>query len=77
MADQPKETLVATKMVPYKELYRYATVSDKILIVIGALASAANGVVMPLFSVIFGSMTDAFSGNDADEMVSAAGTCAM
>jgi ATP-binding cassette subfamily B (MDR/TAP) protein 1 len=68
---------VATKMVPYKELYRYATVSDKILIVIGALASAANGVVMPLFSVIFGSMTDAFSGNDADKMVSSAGTCAM
>jgi ATP-binding cassette subfamily B (MDR/TAP) protein 1 len=64
-------------MVPYKELYRYATVSDKILIVIGALASAAYGVVMPLFSVIFGSMTDAFSGNDADKMVSSAGTCAM
>lgn len=64
-------------MVPYKELYRYATVSDKIFIVIGAIASAGNGVVMPLFSVIFGSMTDAFSGNDPDAMVSSAGTCAM
>lgn len=32
---------------------------------------------MPLFSVIFGGMTDAFSGNDSDAILSAAGTCAM
>lgn len=32
---------------------------------------------MPMFSVIFGDMTDAFSGDDPDKMVSAAGECAM
>lgn len=64
-------------MVPYRELFRYATQSDKLLIIIGIITSAGNGITMPMFSVIFGDMTDAFSGEDPDKMVSAAGTCAM
>lgn len=64
-------------MVPYKELYRYATTPDKVLIIVGIISSLGNGVTMPLFSVIFGGMTDAFSGDDVDEMVRAAGECAM
>lgn len=64
-------------MVPYKELFRYATTNDKVLILVGIISSLGNGVTMPLFSVIFGGMTDAFSGDDVDEMVRAAGECAM
>lgn len=64
-------------MVPYKELFRYATHSDKLLILIGIITSAGNGVMMPMFSVIFGNMTDAFSGEDSDKMLSAAGESAM
>ncbi|CAD8160850.1 unnamed protein product [Paramecium pentaurelia] len=75
--NQAIESLVTQKMVPYKELYRYATQSDKLLISIGILASIGNGVIMPMFSVIFGDMTDAFSGEDPDKMISAAGQCAI
>ncbi|CAD8071446.1 unnamed protein product [Paramecium primaurelia] len=75
--NQQIESLATQKMVPYKELFRYATQSDKFLILIGIIASAGNGVTMPMFSVIFGDMTDAFSGEDPDKMVSAAGECAI
>lgn len=64
-------------MVPYRELFRYATTQDKILIVIGTISSLGNGVSMPMFAVIFGGMTDSFSGDDTDKMVRAAGECAM
>lgn len=64
-------------MVPFKELFRYASNSDKFLIVFGGIAAAGNGLAMPMFSVIFGGMTDSFSGDDPDEMVRSAGWCAM
>lgn len=64
-------------MVPYKELFRYATSSDKFLILVGIISSAGNGVTMPMFSVIFGDMTDAFSGDDPDKMLRAAGIAAI
>lgn len=41
------------------------------------MASAGTGLSMPMFSVIFGDMTNAFSGDDPDAIVSAAGTSAM
>lgn len=44
---------------------------------VGIISSLGNGVSMPMFSVIFGGMTDAFSGDDPDKMLKAAGECAM
>ncbi|CAD8062397.1 unnamed protein product [Paramecium primaurelia] len=75
--NQAIESLVTQKMVAYKQLYRYATQSDKLLISIGILASTGNGVIMPMFFVIFVDMADAFSGQDPDKMISAAGQCAI
>lgn len=43
----------------------------------GAVASAANGASFPLFAVIFGSMTDAFSKGECDPMLDAAAEAAM
>lgn len=67
---------VTTKMVPYFDLFRYATKSDKTLMWIGAAAAFANGAAFPSFSLIFGAMTDSFSQSD-DEMVDEAGMNAM
>jgi len=33
---------------------RYADRTDKILMVVGSLAAAANGAILPLFTLVFG-----------------------
>jgi ATP-binding cassette subfamily B (MDR/TAP) protein 1 len=63
------------KEISFFSLFRYATKEDYFLIAIGLLASAANGILMPLFSIIFGEMTDAFSpSSTGDTVVKSAGT---
>lgn len=59
-------------MASYSSLFRYATKDDKILIVVGGIASLINGAALPLFSVIFGMMTNSFSGEDTEEMLRSA-----
>ena len=63
-------------MVPYFDLMRYATGTDKILMLTGAAAAFANGAAFPSFSIIFGGMTDSFS-ESGDAMVEQAGLNAM
>ncbi|EGR27069.1 hypothetical protein IMG5_202500 [Ichthyophthirius multifiliis] len=55
--------------ISFFNLFRYANKQDKILIIIGCIASAANGILMPLFSIIFGEMTDSFSPNSSPNQV--------
>lgn len=51
-------------------MLRFATGGDKCLMALGCLAAFVNGAAMPLFSLIFGNMTDAFGPNGtADEVV--------
>ncbi|EAS02072.1 multidrug resistance protein-like transporter family ABC domain protein (macronuclear) [Tetrahymena thermophila SB210] len=49
-----------TKNVSFLQLFRYATTSEIVFMVIGALAAMANGVAFPLFALIFGEMADSF-----------------
>lgn len=57
-------------MVPFSELLQFATTSDKILMALGGFAAFVNGSAMPLFSVIFGEMSDSFGPNATkDEIV--------
>jgi len=63
-------------MASYGSLFRYATKDDKILIVVGGIASLINGAALPLFSVIFGMMTNSFAGEDTEEMLRAASEAA-
>ena len=45
---------------------------------VGSFAAFANGAAMPLFSLIFGNMTDAFGpSGTADDVLAAAGMQAM
>lgn len=43
-------------------LYRYATRIDLILLFIGSVCSIASGVIMPLMTIIFGSLQATFAG---------------
>jgi ATP-binding cassette subfamily B (MDR/TAP) protein 1 len=48
--------------INYFSLYRYATRNDLIIIAISALCSIAGGAAMPLMTVIFGQLTQTFTG---------------
>ena len=52
--------------VSFWRLLRFATTGDKLLMALGTLAAFCNGASFPLFSLIFGNMTDAF-GPDATD----------
>ena len=51
----------APPKVSYSRLFRFATPFEVLLTVLGALCGAANGVVFPCFSVIFGALLNAYS----------------
>ena len=57
--------------VGFCSLFRFADGYDRILMIIGSIAAAANGAALPAFSLLWGSMTDAFgsSTSNADLMV--------
>jgi len=52
--------------VSFKELLRYATAKDKFLMIIGGLAAAANGAALPVFSILFGNVSDKFVPGTSD-----------
>lgn len=54
-----KEKVDKTQMVTYGSLYRYATFTDKVMMVIGVICAAANGTVMPLYAVLLGNLINA------------------
>ena len=66
------------KPVSFLKLFRFAGAVEKILMLIGYLAAAGNGVLMPLSTLIFGDLTNTFSPlTPPDEMVSEAGKSSL
>ncbi|KAK9136548.1 hypothetical protein Sjap_007142 [Stephania japonica] len=57
-----KDSEVA-KTVPYHKLFVFADTKDVVLMVIGFIGSLANGMAMPLMTLLIGSLTDAFGQN--------------
>lgn len=47
--------------VSYKNLYRYATLNDKLIIALSSICAITGGAVLPLMTVIFGSLAGTFS----------------
>jgi ATP-binding cassette subfamily B (MDR/TAP) protein 1 len=65
-------------MVPFSKLFTFATSKDKFLMALGALVAFINGAAMPMFSLIFGEMTDAFGPNSTpDDLLYMAGMNSM
>ena len=63
-AEEPKDTFkkleAEAEAVPFKALLRYATKKDKFLMTVGGIAAAANGAALPVFSILFGNVSDKF-----------------
>jgi ABC-type multidrug transport system fused ATPase/permease subunit len=51
-------------MVSYRALFRFADKLDVLLVVVGSLGGLTHGVMMPVFSIIFGSLLDDFNAAD-------------
>ena len=58
--------------VSWFSLFRFATGTDTILIVIGSICAAAMGVALPSFAILWGNMTNNF--NNSTEMENAGKT---
>ncbi|XP_078435411.1 ABC transporter B family member 11-like isoform X2 [Wolffia australiana] len=52
-----------TKAVPYTKLFSFADSTDFVLMVVGTIGAMANGVSMPLMTLLFGRLSDAFGGS--------------
>jgi ATP-binding cassette subfamily B (MDR/TAP) protein 1 len=53
-------------MVPFFSLFRYADTTDKIVMIIGAIAAVINGAVLPAFSILLGVLMDSFSPSNIE-----------
>lgn len=58
-----KQEKTDVKRVPFYKLFSFADSTDKTLMIIGSIAAIGNGVCMPLMTVIFGDLVDAFGEN--------------
>jgi len=53
----------SNKTVPFYKLFSFADYWDCLLMLVGALSAVANGIVMPLMTILIGDAIDAFGGN--------------
>jgi hypothetical protein len=55
--------------VPFFKLFSYADSFDLLLMGVGTVGAIANGLAMPLMTIVFGSLTNAFGNNQSDNSV--------
>ncbi|KAL8158950.1 hypothetical protein V2J09_000487 [Rumex salicifolius] len=55
--------------VPYFKLFSFSDGTDKLLMITGSIGAVANGACMPLMTVIFGELIDAFGQNQNSKHV--------
>jgi ATP-binding cassette subfamily B (MDR/TAP) protein 1 len=54
------------KKIPYHRLYRFADWKDYLLIFFGIIGGIGHGVILPLFSLLFGKLTDVLAEADVN-----------
>ncbi|KAK1356740.1 p-glycoprotein 21 [Heracleum sosnowskyi] len=65
--DQKKKETDTTKVVPFYKLFSFADSTDVILMIIGTISAIGNGACLPMLSIIFGELTDAFGQNQSND----------
>ena len=65
--DQKKKETENAKVVPFYKLFSFADSTDVILMSIGTIAAVGNGACLPLLSILFGELTDAFGQNQTND----------
>ncbi|XVF32988.1 hypothetical protein REPUB_Repub17cG0129900 [Reevesia pubescens] len=58
-----------TNTVPFYKLFAFADSTDMLLMIIGTIGAVGNGLSMPLMTVLFGDLVDAFGQNQSDDKV--------
>ncbi|XP_072967585.1 ABC transporter B family member 11-like [Typha angustifolia] len=66
--DEEEEEVVVPKVALHR-LFDYADGFDLLLMLVGSAAALANGISMPLMTVIFGQAVDAFGGGNPDNVL--------
>ncbi|KAJ8535600.1 hypothetical protein K7X08_023320 [Anisodus acutangulus] len=61
-SDKAKQT-ESTNTVPFYKLFSFADSSDIVLMIIGTIAAIGNGLSLPIMTILFGELTDAFGQN--------------
>jgi len=56
--------------ISFTQMFRFANSTDYILMVVGTICASAMGAALPVFALLWGSMTDSFG--DSDKMVASA-----
>lgn len=52
--------------VPFLKLFAFADPLDYLLMIVGSIGAIGNGLAMPLMTLIFGALTNAFGSNQTD-----------
>jgi len=58
-----------TNTVPLYKLFSFADPFDRLLMFVGTVGAIGNGISMPLMTLIFGNMINAFGGSSSTEEV--------
>lgn len=64
--DKAEKQKEETKVVPFFKLFSFADKWDYILMIVGTIGAVGNGVSMPLMTLIFGDLVNAFGQNQSD-----------
>ncbi|XWS31896.1 hypothetical protein CRYUN_Cryun23aG0115100 [Craigia yunnanensis] len=58
-----------TNTVPFYKLFSFADSTDTLLMIIGTIGAVGNGLCMPLMTILFGDLIDAFGENQSNDRV--------
>lgn len=56
----------ANDVVPFHKLFAFADSLDILLMIVGTVGSLGNGISMPLMTILFGDLINAFGQNTTD-----------
>lgn len=59
-ADSKKEKEESSQTVPLYKLFSFADSLDHLLMIVGTIAAAGNGISMPLMTILFGDLINSF-----------------
>ncbi|KAG6603122.1 ABC transporter B family member 2 [Phytophthora cinnamomi] len=60
----PEAQAVEVSSFAFLELYRFATLSDRVLLILGVIMAAINGALFPCIALVFGEAIAAFAQTD-------------
>jgi ATP-binding cassette subfamily B (MDR/TAP) protein 1 len=65
-AEKSKEKKESTNVVPYYKLVSFADPTDYLLMFVGTIAAIGNGACMPIMTILFGQVVNAFGSTSTN-----------